>query len=106
MKRKIGLKIKSIRKRTKITQEVLAERCGLSIEAISNIERGINYPHFETLVQIANILDCSLSDILDDDTRIFGNKKRIEDETALIADIKKLPDEKISMLIKIIEALK
>ena len=44
MKKKIGLRIKAIRQAAKMTQEVLAERCDVSVEAISNIERGVNYP--------------------------------------------------------------
>ena len=106
MKRQIGLNIKSIRKKVKITQEILAERCNLSVEAISNIERGINYPHFETLVQIANILGCRLSDILDENICVSNNSKRIQEENILISRIKKLSDEKVSMLIKIVEAIK
>lgn len=36
MKHKIGLKIKAIRQEAKITQEVLAERCNISVEAVFN----------------------------------------------------------------------
>ena len=68
MKQNIGLRIKAIRQANKITQEILAEKCNLSTEAISNIERGINYPHFDNLVLIAKALNCKLSDILDIET--------------------------------------
>ena len=44
MKQNIGLRIKAIRQANKITQEILAEKCNLSTEAISNIERGIFCP--------------------------------------------------------------
>lgn len=104
MKKKIGLKIKAIRQSKKMTQEQLAERCALSVESISNIERGVNYPHFETLVQIAKILDCRLSTILDDDIDKNISRKRAFEEAALIAKIKNLSDEQISTVIKIIEA--
>ena len=106
MKQKIGLKIKAIRQAAKITQEVLAEGCGISVEAVSNIERGVNYPHFETLVQITEILGCSLSDVLDDNLDKNASRKRVFEETTLIANIKKLSDDKISMLIKVVDALK
>ncbi|MBR1399099.1 MAG: hypothetical protein IJ564_02860 [Alphaproteobacteria bacterium] len=59
MKHKIGLKIKAIRQKAKITQEVLAERCNILVEA-----------------------------------------------TALISSIKKLSDDQISTLIKVVDALK
>ncbi|MBR1599947.1 MAG: helix-turn-helix transcriptional regulator [Alphaproteobacteria bacterium] len=106
MKRKIGLKIKAIRQNAKITQEVLAEQCGISVEAVSNIERGVNYPHFETLIQIAKILGCSLNDILDDNLDKNISRKRVFEEAALIASIKKLSDDQISTLIKVVDALK
>ncbi|MCQ2965613.1 MAG: helix-turn-helix domain-containing protein [Alphaproteobacteria bacterium] len=106
MKHKIGLKIKAIRQEAKITQEVLAERCNISVEAVSNIERGVNYPHFETLIQIAKVLGCSLCDILDDSLDKNISRKRIFEEAALISSIKKLSDDQISTLIKVVDALK
>lgn len=106
MKHKIGLKIKAIRQEAKITQEVLAERCNISVEAVSNIERGVNYPHFETLIQIAKVLGCSLCDILDDSLDKNISRKRIFEEATLISSIKKLSDDQISTLIKVVDALK
>ena len=106
MKHKIGLKIKAIRQEAKITQEVLAERCNISVEAVSNIERGVNYPHFETLIQITKVLGCSLCDILDDSLDKNISRKRIFEEAALISSIKKLSDDQISTLIKVVDALK
>lgn len=92
MKRKIGLRIKAVRNAAKMTQETLAERCNISVEAVSNIERGVNYPHFETLIQIAKTLNCRLSVILDDDIDNETNRKRANLEATLIANLKNLSD--------------
>lgn len=57
-KKALGLRIKSLRKlRDGMNQDALAERVGLSTEAISMIERGINSPSFDNLLKIAAALD-------------------------------------------------
>lgn len=106
MKKKIGLRIKAIRQAAKMTQEVLAERCDVFVEAISNIERGVNYPHFETLVDIAKALNCRLSMILDDNVDDNISPKRAAEESLLIANIRHLSDEQIHTLSKFVEVLK
>ena len=40
----------------RITQEPLADKTGETVESISNIERGIFGPKFETLEKIASVL--------------------------------------------------
>ena len=105
MKQSIGLRIKAIRQANKITQEGLAEKCNLSTEAISNIERGVNYPHFDNLVLIAKELNCNLSDILDVENDKNISHKRASEEALLIAKIKSLSDEQLSTALKIISAL-
>ena len=46
-----------------ITQEHLAELLGVSVEFVSNMERGINAPSFETLEKLAIALDLQVSDL-------------------------------------------
>ena len=56
-KKRVGLRIRAIRKQQKLTQDQLAERIGRSVEAISNLERGISHPSFETLEGLSEALD-------------------------------------------------
>lgn len=60
----IGLRVRQAREAAGLTQEKLAELVDRTKEAISNIERGVNYPTIETLQRIADALDVSLSYLL------------------------------------------
>jgi len=48
-----------------LTQEQLAEVTGISVEFVSNIERGINAPSFDTLEKLAEVLNVSYVDLFD-----------------------------------------
>jgi transcriptional regulator with XRE-family HTH domain len=52
LKKQFGKRVQQLRQARKITQEELAEQVGLSIESISNIERGIHGPSFDNLENI------------------------------------------------------
>jgi transcriptional regulator with XRE-family HTH domain len=57
---RFGTHIRKLRRARKLTQEALAERCELSVDAIRRIERGRLSPTLETLRKLANGLDLSL----------------------------------------------
>lgn len=52
LKKQFGKRVQQLRQAKKITQEELAEKVGVSIESISNIERGIHGPSFDNLEKI------------------------------------------------------
>ncbi len=62
----IGPRIKAARERKGITQECLAEIVNLSPMHVSVIERGVKPPRLETLIKIANALDVSADELLQD----------------------------------------
>lgn len=103
MKKNIGNRVKSLRSTRKMTQALLAEKIGVSTEAVSNIERGINYPSFDTLVRIAVALDCTLADIVDIAGK--GSQKRMKAEADLVGIIKSLPDDRMETAVKLLSAL-
>lgn len=70
----IGRRIKFARENKKLTQEQLAELANLSPMHISVIERGIKLPKLETLINIANILDVSADELLQD---VVNNQTRL-----------------------------
>ena len=53
----LGENIKTVRKFKRITQQELADAIGINLQSLSRIERGVNYPTFETLEKIMTILD-------------------------------------------------
>ena len=70
----IGRRIKFARENKKLNQEQLAELANLSPMHISVIERGIKLPKLETLINIANILDVSADELLQD---VVNNQTRL-----------------------------
>lgn len=52
-KKAFGRNLKRIRKASKMTQEDLAEATGLSLQYISEVERGIANPKLETILRIS-----------------------------------------------------
>lgn len=69
----IGIRIKKVRNKKKITQEQMSEDLSLSTFYISKIENGKCTPTLETLALIANYLEMDLSYL------ITGTSK-LEDE--------------------------
>ena len=63
IKRELGEKIKTIRKKRNLTQEQLAEKIDISSRNLSNIELGVNFPKAETLEKILKVLDISTEDL-------------------------------------------
>lgn len=64
---KIGKKISSLRKEKGITQMELADKLGISFQAVSNWERGSTMPDISKLTILAEILDCSIEELLCDE---------------------------------------
>lgn len=64
IKHKLGKTIARIRTEKQLTQEAVAERLGIGNEALSRIERGIVEPSITRIFELANILDCSVAELL------------------------------------------
>ena len=60
----MGQRIKKARKAKKLTQEQLAELCGLSTAHIGHVERGTRALSIETLVKLALVLEVSTDYLL------------------------------------------
>jgi transcriptional regulator with XRE-family HTH domain len=65
----IGTKIRKLRDLHDLTQEYVAEKMGISQNALSKIERGETDPHYSQLKRIAEILNVDVSYLL-----TFGEK--------------------------------
>lgn len=74
----IGNRIKQKRKDKGLTQEHLAERLFLSVGYISNIERGTTKINLTTLSDIADILECDVSELVSHTST--GNKNYLSTE--------------------------
>ena len=57
----IGTKIRDERKKKSYTQEILAEKLGVTVGYVSQVERGITKISLDLLAAIASILECDLA---------------------------------------------
>ena len=68
----IGKRIQAKRKSQNKTQEALAEAIEVTVGYISQIERGITKVNLETMSNIAEILECDITDFLSGATKNTG----------------------------------
>jgi len=61
-KNAVGAKIKALRKEQNLTQPKLAEKIERSVDTLSNLERGISLPNFETLERLSAALNVPVRD--------------------------------------------
>lgn len=64
MDNKLGLNLQEIRKQNKLSQEALAEKLGVSRQAISKWERGESAPDTENLIALSRIYGVSIDELL------------------------------------------
>ncbi len=63
--RRFGMHIRALREARRLTQEALAERSNLSVDAIRRIERGAFSPSLNTIAGLAKGLDVSLASLFE-----------------------------------------
>ena len=102
VKKHLGLKVKIMRERAKLTQEQLAEECGVSWRTISNLERGLVVPDLTMLRSIAQKFNASVDDMLE--LKSISNKSpaRVAKELKLYEEIKALNSKTLDFLLDII----
>jgi len=57
LRAQFGRRLRQLRRQKDLTQEQLAEAAGISVDMLSNIERGVNAPSFETLEKLSRVLE-------------------------------------------------
>jgi transcriptional regulator with XRE-family HTH domain len=60
----LGDRLRSYRKRAKLTQETLAEKAGLSVVFISLLENGWRTVSVDALLRVAKALNVDLEDLV------------------------------------------
>lgn len=97
------LKVRALRKLRGLTQEQLAERTDRSVDAISQIERGVNLPSFDTLDRLSAALDVPVMEFFDTETG--SNPHRVELLTTARALLADLSDSDLEIAVEQIRAL-
>lgn len=62
--KQIGARVKAVREASAYTQERFAEEIGLSIQHVSNLERGITGPSISTIIKMSKVLGVSCDYLL------------------------------------------
>ena len=92
----IGKRIQTRRKQLGFSQELLADKMNVSIQMISNLERGNKSIRIDNLINLCQILDVSTDYIL-------TGKKSTIDTHALTEQIEKLPHKEQKMIELLVE---
>ena len=91
IKNLLGLRIREIRKLNKLTQEQLAEKIGIEIPSLSNIENGKNYPNSETIEKIAKGLKVEIFELfIFEHLKEPDNKKMLQELVSILENNSKL----------------
>ena len=88
----LGKRIRRKRSENHISQAALAEMIQVSVQHMSNVENAKTKASLETVIEIANALDCSLDEL------VCGSlKKQIyQDEVALLLEV--MPDSELKIM--------
>ncbi len=98
---KIGKRLREMRRKKGLTQEEFAEMIGLSTNYISAVERGINLPSYEKLVEALNCLGYAADDVFCD----LVDKSARNRACKLSDTIETLPINKQKWILDIVELL-
>ena len=94
-------KLQELRKSRGMTQEELAEKVDISASHMSVVERGKKGVKVETLVNIANALDVSPNELLQD----VAIHAQTDTANELTAKIMRLPADRRAVALNVLKAL-
>lgn len=100
---KFGLRLRTIRRNRELSQQALADRAERSVEAVSNLERGLNFPSFETLVALSEALGVPIRDFFE-----FGeneSRQRTELMAGLLDMARTMDDATLAIAVEQVRVL-
>ena len=98
--RQIGLGLYKQRRKLGLTQANLAERLNIEPETISRFERGVALPSIMRLVNMAELLDCTVAELMGTSFPVAT------DQYVLLSGFfKKLSSEDRQMVIRLVQRL-
>jgi transcriptional regulator with XRE-family HTH domain len=106
MKSALAARLKDARRQAKLSQEELAEKVGRSVDGISNIERGINLPSLDTLIDMCDALSISAAGLVEELQSPEKSPERQELEWQLKVLCHGLSDRNLNLAIDIISAIR
>ena len=99
--KRLGGRIRKLRKGRGLTQEQLAQEAGISDKYLSEVERGVSKVSVEVLDKVASGLNVELRDLLSID--LDEDRKQMEEYLHKL--IKGASDEQLVMLQRVVRAV-
>ena len=100
---KFGDNLKRVRKMRKISQEVLAEKLGVSRQSISKWETGENYPSMTNIMCLCTIFKCNINELVHEDMTDINS---LDEEVKMnVVKFKNEKQKKVKILSKIIAVI-
>ena len=78
--------LKRIRKDNNLSQEQLAEKLGVTRQAVSKWESGISYPEMDKVMQICQLFNLNINELVHENLNQVTEKKKEKDNLSKIVD--------------------
>jgi transcriptional regulator with XRE-family HTH domain len=83
----------------------LAEKIGRTGDAVSQLERGLSLPSFETLERLAQALDVPIRDFFDSDGTEGGSAQRQKLLAEVIDMARRMTDKDLQVAVQVLDAV-
>lgn len=103
-KEMIGIRIRTMRKSRRMTQEDLAKAINQSPSSITMYETGRRAPDYETLEALADIFNVPLSALVADDKPIEEHTRSITSRI-ISGGVERMPAEKQQEVLKVLQTI-
>lgn len=78
--------LKRIRKENNLSQEQLAEKLGVTRQAVSKWESGVSYPEMDKVMQICQVFNLNINELVHENLKEVTEKKKEKDNLSKVID--------------------
>lgn len=105
LKRRFGRRVKLLRERAALTQEQLAEKIDRTVDAVSNIERGIHATKIEIAYLISQAVNVPLEDLFELEPDTPKDRERRKELNLLVDELQALDVRTLQAFRRMVEVI-